>query len=561
LINSDTDVNVNQALVDALTILQHRGQDAAGIVTIERNHFHLHKANGTVADVFTQETVINLKGNVGIGHCRYPTAGGSCSAEAQPLYTNTPFGIALVHNGNLVNTDNLNEHLRSERRHINTNSDSELLLNVFAEELQRKRISKMTPDEVFDTVRSVMRRCHGGYAVIMLINRIGLVAFRDPYGIRPLCYGTRVNPVTCKLDYAVASESVAIDALDPCFKLERDVAPGECIFITPRGNLHTSVVHTSTSLRPCLFEYVYFARPDSIIDGISVYEARLRMGEKLAKKIIRDFPKHDIDVVMPIPETSRTSALQVANIMQLPYREGFIKNRYIARTFIMPGQEMRRKTVRLKLNTIKSEFHGKNVLLIDDSIVRGTTSKELVMLAKESGAAKVYFASAAPPVRFPNVYGIDIPTTTELIAHERNEQEIAMIMGADRVMYNDLDDVIEACTSCNPDHVKGLETSCFDGVYITEGVTSGYLAKISQGRGKTPKKDDSEQNLVLNDTSPKSLSPPTLKVEVESSNIAMMKKRTLSCMSSDLLTDLVETKESYPKKDMKVALEKRVKVN
>jgi amidophosphoribosyltransferase len=411
-----------QALIDGLTVLQHRGQDAAGIVTIKDHRLNLLKNLGTVADVFHQDNVVSLQGNVGIGHVRYPTAGGSCSAEAQPLYTNAPFGIALAHNGNLTNTDDLLRNMEQEHRHINTNSDSEILLNVFAEELQRRRMQELAADEILDAVRSVMRRCKGGYAVVMLINRLGLVAFRDPHGIRPLCFGTRQSATGT--DYAVASESVAIDALDSQFKLARDVGAGEAIFISLKGELHMQQVHPHPVLNPCMFEYVYFARPDSVIDGVPVYEARVRMGEKLAQKILKLNPNHDIDIVMPIPETSRTSALQCAHVLNRPYREGFIKNRYIARTFIMPGQEMRRKTVRLKLNTIKSEFHGKNVLLIDDSIVRGTTSMELVQMAKEAGAKKVFFASAAPPVRYSNVYGIDIPTRTELIAHMRTEEEV-----------------------------------------------------------------------------------------------------------------------------------------
>ena len=371
--------------------------------------------------------------------------------------------------------------MEQEHRHINTNSDSELLLNVFAEELQRRRMQDCSKDEVFDTIRSVMRRCKGGYAVIMLINRVGLIAFRDPHGIRPLCFGSRQS--TNGVDYAVASESVAIDALDSKFTLIRDVGPGEAIFINLKGELYTQQVHPHPVLNPCMFEYVYFARPDSVIDGVSVYEARVRMGDKLAQKILRLHPDHDIDIVMPIPETSRTSALQCAYILNRPYREGFVKNRYIARTFIMPGQEMRRKTIRLKLNTIKSEFKDKNVLLVDDSIVRGTTSMELVQMAKEAGAKKVYFASAAPPVRYSNVYGIDIPTRTELIAHNRTEEEIAQEMGADAVFYNDLAEIEDAVRSLNPTVLQNFDCSCFSGVYPTEEVTPAYLDLIERGRG------------------------------------------------------------------------------
>ena len=378
---------VNQSLVDGLTFLQHRGQDAAGIATSHEGRLHLRKDLGKVADVFTQESMVNLRGRLGIGHVRYPTAGGTCAAEAQPLYTNAPFGIAIAHNGNLTNTTELRASCSQDLRHINTDSDSELLLNVFAEELQRKRCRNISPDEIFDTVRSVMRRCKGAYGVVMIISGVGLLGFRDPHGIRPLCYGTRKSQRG--MDYVLTSESVAIDALLPIYTLESDVNPGEAVFIDMAGKLTKQLCHTNPVLTPCIFEYVYFARPDSIMDGVSVYEARLGMGDKLASKIMRIFPQHDIDVVVPIPDTSRTSALQLAYTLNRPYREGFIKNRYIARTFIMPGQAMRQKTIRLKLNSIKSEFRDKNVLLVDDSIVRGTTSMELVQMAREAGAKKV----------------------------------------------------------------------------------------------------------------------------------------------------------------------------
>ncbi len=492
--SSDADGLVIQQLVDGLMMLQHRGQDAAGIVTVKDHRLNLVKDMGTVSDVFTQDTVMNLLGNVGIGHVRYPTAGGGCAAEAQPLYVNSPFGIAIAHNGNLVNTKEMLKSMRKEHRHINTDSDSELLLNIFAEEFQRRRLSKVTPDEIFDTVRGVMRRCKGGYAVVLLINRIGMVAFRDPNGIRPLCFGRRVpsgvqdgilsNGCGAGCDWAVASESVAIDAMDPDFKLCRDVAPGEAIFVNMKGQFFSHAVHPSSSLNPCLFEYVYFARPDSMMDGVSVYEARARMGEMIARRLQKEKNIPDIDTVMPIPETSRTSALQCAKILNLPYREGFVKNRYIARTFIMPGQEARRKTVRLKLNTIKSEFTGKNVLLVDDSIVRGTTSGELVKMAREAGAKKVYFASAAPPVTYSNVYGIDIPTRTELIAYNRDEAEISQILGCDGVYYNSLEDVEESVRSLNPAHLSApFEASCFNGKYVTGDVTLSYLEGAAQGRG------------------------------------------------------------------------------
>lgn len=489
LVLADKRKCVNQALVDALTILQHRGQDAAGIVTIKDDRLNLRKGTGTVAEVFTQDSAMDLQGNMGIGHVRYPTAGGGCSAEAQPLYVNSPFGLAIAHNGNLTNTDEMIASMRQEYRHINTDSDSELLLNVFAEELQRRlRVQELKADDIFDTVRSVMRRCKGGYAVVLLINRVGLVAFRDPCGIRPLCFGKRAAGEEGVYDYAVASESVAIDALDPLFRLERDMGAGEALFVPINGGaVVTQVVHPNPILSPCLFEFVYFARPDSVMDGVQVYEARSRMGARLANKILHQWgADHDIDIVMPIPETSRTSALSAAAVLKRPYREGFVKNRYIARTFIMPGQEMRRKTVRLKLNTIKSEFKDKVVLLVDDSIVRGTTSIELVMLAREAGAKKVYFASAGPAVRHTNVYGIDIPTRSELIAFGRNEEEIAVVLGADKVIYNDLADVEDSIRSVNP-AISRFESSCFDGVYITDEVTEKYLDEVETKRGVSGK--------------------------------------------------------------------------
>lgn len=443
----------------------------------------MRKNTGAVSEVFTQENIVTLRGNVGIGHVRYPTAGGSCTAEAQPLYTNAPFGIALAHNGNLTNTDELKEMCNKDMRHINTNSDSELLLNIFAEELQRKRIREISADEIFDTVRGVMRRCKGAYAVVMLIEGVGMLGFRDPYGIRPLCFGIQGDSNGLSDGYAIASESVAIDAISPNFKLERDVGPGEAIFVDLNNNLHSQICHTSPCLTPCIFEYVYFARPDSVLDGVSVYEARLAMGSKLAKKILTLLPSHDIDVIIPIPDTSRTSALQCAYSMDIPYREGFMKNRYIARTFIMPGQALRQKKIRLKLNTVRSEFKDKTVLLVDDSIVRGTTSMELIQMARDAGAKKVYFASAAPPVRFPNLYGIDIPTRNELVAHHRTEEEIATQIGADYVIYNDLEDMIDAIRSLNPDKLRNFDTSCFSGTYITPEVTSEYLTKHEEKRG------------------------------------------------------------------------------
>jgi amidophosphoribosyltransferase len=465
LINVDKNKFVNQALVDGLTVLQHRGQDAAGISTIYKNRYHIYKNKGIVSEVFNQENITELKGNVGIGHVRYSTLETADIFEAQPLYTNVPYGISLVHNGNITNTDEIMKDMINSNIHINTNSDSELLLNVFADELSRKRISNISAFDIFDSVRALMRRCKGGFSVILLINRVGLIVFRDPYGIRPLCFGKNDEG-----DYAIASESVAIDALDQRFKLLRDVTPGECIFINTNCELTAQVVSEKAILKTCLFEYIYFARPDSIIDGVSVYDSRIKMGEKLAKNIIKEFEKNnkeiDIDVVIPIPETSRISALEIANILKIPYKEGFIKNRYIARTFILPGQEIRKKTVRMKINTIKSIFEGKNILIVDDSIVRGTTSMQLIQLAKNAGAKKIYFSSAAPPVKYPNMYGINIPTTSELIANNKNNIEIAKIIGADMIFYNDLDDVIESCINEYTKSPKEFETSCFNGEYI-----------------------------------------------------------------------------------------------
>jgi len=485
----DKSQSVVQHIIDSLTVLQHRGQDAAGIVTSNEGRLEMQKDLGEVKDVFTQERVERLVGHMGIGHVRYPTAGGSCRAEAQPLYTNAPFGIALAHNGNLTNTTEIAESMKQEFRHINTNSDSELLLNVFAEELQRKRVRHISSDEIFDAVRSTMRRCKGGYATVMLINGVGLLGFRDPYGIRPLCVGESKKGTEAAHDYCVASESVAIDAIG--YRLIGDVMPGEAVFADLNGQLYRQQCHTAPTCSPCLFEFVYFARPDSVLDGVSVYEARLNMGEKLAKKCLHLYPEEcaEIDVVMPIPDTSRTSALQCAMFLKKPYREGFVKNRYIARTFIMPGQEKRRKSVRLKLNTCNREFAGKNVLLVDDSIVRGTTSLEIIQMAREAGAKKVWFASAAPAVRHPNVYGIDIPSPEELVAHERNDEDIAKVIGADKVVYNDLEELEDAVRMCERSNegeaipFDKFDASCFNGVYVTPEVTEEYMAALAAGRG------------------------------------------------------------------------------
>ena len=475
---------VNQAIYDALTVLQHRGQDAAGIITFDGDRLHLRKDNGLVRDVFQREHMLTLTGNAGIGHVRYPTAGSSDSTEAQPLYVNSPYGIALAHNGNLTNHRELKAALfRDDLRHLNTDSDSEVLLNVFAHELARHPAKHIGPDEIFAAVAALHKRCSGGYAVIMLIAGQGILAFRDPHGIRPVAFGKRATPTGD--EYMVASESVALDAAG--FTLERDVAPGEAVFIDLDGNLHTRQCAENPQYNPCIFEYVYFARPDSIIDRVSVYKARLRMGEKLAEKIMREWPDHDIDVVIPIPDTSRTSALQLANLLGVKYREGFVKNRYIGRTFIMPGQTMRRKSVRQKLNAIDLEFHGKNVLLVDDSIVRGTTSQQIIQMARDAGAEKVYFASAAPPVRYPNVYGIDMPSASELIASGRTEAEVAESIGADRLIFQDLDDLVDAVRRGNP-ALEHFDTACFSGEYVTGDVSADYLKRIESERNDASKK-------------------------------------------------------------------------
>lgn len=473
-------IPVNQLLYDGLLVLQHRGQDAAGIVTAQGNTFHMHKGNGLVRDVFRTRNMRGLLGNIGIGHVRYPTAGSSESpAEAQPFYVNSPFGLVLGHNGNLTNAAQLNQELfREDLRHVNTNSDSEVLLNVLAHELQRStKNHQLDPAAIFEAVAGVHRRCRGAYAVVAMIAGYGLLAFRDPYGIRPLVFGCAETEHG--LEYLVASESVALDTLG--FKLVRDVAPGEAIFIDERGNFYNKQCAASPVHYPCIFEYVYMSRPDSVMDGISVYETRLNMGESLADKITSTMRHLDIDVVIPIPDSSRPSALQLANRLGVSFREGFVKNRYIGRTFIMPGQQLRRKSVRQKLNAMSVEFRGKNVLLVDDSIVRGTTSREIVQMAQEAGANKVYFASAAPPVRFPNVYGIDMPTRQELIATGRDEDEIRHEIGADFLVYQDLEALVQAVSRLNPS-IQNYETSCFDGHYVTGDVTPEYLAVLEAQR-------------------------------------------------------------------------------
>jgi amidophosphoribosyltransferase len=469
---------VNQQLYDALTVLQHRGQDAAGIMTAHQGELSMRKDNGLVRDVFQQRHMLQLKGNIGIGHVRYPTAGCDSSSEAQPFYVNSPYGICLAHNGNLTNARLLaDELIRGERRHLNTSSDSEVLLNVLASELQRLGKASASAADVFAAVTEVYRRVQGGYAAVAMILGHGVLGFRDPHGIRPLVLGRREGPKG--LEYMLASESVALDMLG--FQLVRDVGPGEAVFIDDQGRLHARQCAEVVSHTPCIFEYVYFARPDSIMDNISVYKARLRMGELLAEKILRMRPEHDVDVVIPIPDTSRTSALQVAQLLGVKYREGFIKNRYIGRTFIMPGQEMRARSVRRKLNAIDLEFRGKNVLLVDDSIVRGTTSAQIIDVAREAGARRVYFASAAPPVRHPNVYGIDMPAASELVAAGRSEEEVARIIGADWLIYQDLDDLVRAVRH-HDSEVTEFDASCFSGVYVTGDVSPEYLARLQSER-------------------------------------------------------------------------------
>jgi amidophosphoribosyltransferase len=470
--------NVNQSLYDALTVLQHRGQDAAGIMTADSNRLYLRKDNGLVRDVFDTAHMMNLQGNYGIGHVRYPTAGCESSSEAQPFYVNSPYGIALAHNGNLTNAEKLKDDLfREDKRHINTESDSEVLLNVFAHELQKSGKMRIDESDIFDAVAGVHRRCRGGYAAVAMITGYGVLGFRDPNGIRPIVFGRRETPEG--VEYMIASESVALDVLD--FELVRDIAPGEAVFITIDGKLYSRQCADNPVHTPCIFEYVYLARPDSVIDDIYVYKARLRMGERLAGKIRREFPDHDIDVVIPIPDTSRTAALALANDLGINYREGFIKNRYIGRTFIMPGQQMRKRSVRQKLNAIDLEFRGKSVLLVDDSIVRGTTSQEIIRMARDAGARKVYFASAAPPVRYPNVYGIDMPAASELIAHNRTVDEVARLIGADRVIYQDLDDLVKAVGKGNKG-IRRFDTSCFSGEYVTGDVTRDYLDTLENRR-------------------------------------------------------------------------------
>ena len=483
VVGIQTTKGVNQQLYDALTVLQHRGQDAAGIVTSEGGKFYQKKGVGLVRNVFSDQDMAQLTGRAGIAHCRYPTAGSSGPALAQPFYVNSPYGIALAHNGNLTNADELGEQFfRQDKRHLNTDSDSEVLLNVFAHELNLRETLHLDPEDIFAAIKRLHEHCKGAYACVGLIANHGMVAFRDPFGIRPLVFGERVHEG--KREYMVASESSALSVLG--FQLVRDVAPGEAIFIDLDDNFHSRQCAKAPVLKPCLFEHVYLARPDSMIDDIHMYKTRLRQGVKLAEKILRDWPSHDIDVVIPIPDTSRVAAQSLAEKLGVRLREGLMKNRYIGRTFIMPGQAARKKSVRQKLNTIEPEFAGRNVLLVDDSIVRGTTSKQIVQMARDAGAKRVYFASAAPPVRYPNVYGIDMPTAEELIAYDRTEDEICERIGADRLVFQDLQDLIESSKAGNP-KVSGFECSVFTGEYITGDIDQAYLDKIGERRSDKTK--------------------------------------------------------------------------
>ncbi len=482
---------VNQDIYDALIMLQHRGQDAAGIATSDGEQLYMRKSNGLVRDVIRQEHMLRLQGNIGMGHVRYPTAGCSSEAEAQPFYVNSPYGIALAHNGNLVNAAELKKDLwESDRRHLNTSSDSEVIVNILAHELQSipdhqlRPGTQLTPQQIFTAVAGVNERCQGAYAVIAMIIGYGIVAFRDPHGIRPLCYGKRDSEQGA--EYMLASESVALDVAG--FKLMADVAPGECVIITHEGEVHRQHCADKVSYSPCIFEHVYLARPDSIIDKILVYKMRLKLGEYLAEKLKKQWPDHDIDVVIPIPDTSRVAAHAMARHLCLKYREGFVKNHYIGRTFIMPGQSVRRKSVRQKLNAISLEFKNKNVLLVDDSIVRGTTSKEIIAMAREAGAAKVYFASAAPEVRYPNVYGIDMPSAQELIAHDCDVDEIAQRIGADGLIFQDHADLIAAAREGNPD-ISRFEDCVFTGDYIAGNIDTKYLASLDAHRNDGAKQD------------------------------------------------------------------------
>ena len=486
---------VNQLIYDALLLLQHRGQDAAGIVTQQERKFFMHKAKGMVRDVFRTRNMRSLPGNCGLGQVRYPTAGNAYSEEeAQPFYVNAPFGIVLVHNGNLTNAHALKDELFStDHRHINTESDSEVLLNVLAHEIEKTtRGLPLQPADIFAAVKNVHRRVKGSYAVIALIAGHGVLAFRDPFGIRPLCMGKSVEQGVKTV--VLASESVALEGTSHIF--ERNIEPGEAVFIDLQGAVYAEQCADKPQLNPCIFEFVYLARPDSVMDGISVYQARLNLGEALAKRVISTVPPNEIDVVIPIPESSRPSAAQLAQLLGLPYREGFVKNRYVGRTFIMPGQSVRKKSVRQKLNAIVSEFKGRNVLLVDDSIVRGTTSREIVQMARDAGARKVYLASAAPPVRYPNVYGIDMPTSTELVAHNRTVAQIQQIIGCDALIYQDVDGMKNAIGKLSS-RIKDFDASCFDGVYVTGDITSADIARLNETRVAEDENQEDNSRLAL----------------------------------------------------------------
>ncbi|MGE0497976.1 MAG: amidophosphoribosyltransferase [Ramlibacter sp.] len=483
---------VNQLIYDGLLLLQHRGQDAAGIVTQLDRKFFMHKAKGMVRDVFRTRNMRALPGNCGLGQVRYPTAGNAYSEEeAQPFYVNAPFGIVLVHNGNLTNAQALKSELfLTDHRHINTESDSEVLLNVLAHELEKaSRGLPLKPEDVFTAVHHVHRRVKGSYAVVALIAGHGLLAFRDPYGIRPLCMGRGKGG-----EIMVASESVALEGTG--HEMERNLLPGEAVFVDLQGNVHARQCSDTPALHPCIFEFVYLARPDSVLDGISVYQARLNLGESLAKRVVSTVPPSEIDVIIPIPESSRPSATQLAHLLGIPYREGFVKNRYVGRTFIMPGQGVRKKSVRQKLNVIASEFKGRNVLLVDDSIVRGTTSREIVQMARDAGARKVYLASAAPPVRYPNVYGIDMPTSSELVAHDRTLEEIRDVIGCDALIYQDVDAMKKAVGSLNAS-IAGFDASCFDGVYVTGDINADDIARLNQNRVGAEEGEEDTSRLAL----------------------------------------------------------------
>ena len=483
---------VNESIYAALTLLQHRGQDAAGIVTVDdENRFRLRKANGLVSDVFHQEHMLRLQGNAGLGHVRYPTAGSSSVSEAQPFYVNSPYGVTLVHNGNLTNSVELKEKVfKTARRHVNTNSDSELLLNILANHLDHIPQEKLDPKDIFNAVRQTHNDVRGAYACLAMIIGHGMVAFRDPFGIRPLVLGKREE--NGKTEYVFASETVALDIVG--FDFVRDIAPGEAVYVTFDGELYSQQCAESAVLNPCIFEYVYFARPDSTIDGVSVYAARVHMGEKLGQKIAKEWADEidNIDVVIPVPETSTDIALQIARVLGKPYRQGFVKNRYVGRTFIMPGQAQRISSVRRKLNTIKAEFKDKNVLLVDDSIVRGTTSEQIVEMARSAGAKKIYFASAAPEIRYPNVYGIDMPSRDELIAYGRDVDEIAHLIGVDKLIFQDLTALTESVQLENP-AIRGFDCSVFTGEYITGDITPEYLDKIASQRNDSAKKKREKQ--------------------------------------------------------------------